>query len=98
MMILKSNNIAAYVVILITSIIINGCVDSIIDDQATTLKPTISITSPVAGTGASVYAGSNKIQYTASDYSGGQGLSFFQVILNNDVTTPNYEANVANGV
>lgn len=77
---------------------ISGCVDSVIDDQNTSLKPTITITSPVAGSGNTVHVGLNKIEYSASDYSGGQGLSFLQVILNGDVTTPNYEDVVTNGV
>ena len=77
--------------------VLPGCVDSVIDDASTTYKPTITIASPVEGTNSTVHVGLNLINYTASDYSGGQGLSFLQVILNGNTDTPNYEDVVTDG-
>ncbi|MFC2133793.1 hypothetical protein ACFLTH_04180 [Bacteroidota bacterium] len=97
---MKSNNSNITRTTVIVGLVLGfyGCVDSIIEDSDSTLSPSISITSPVTGSGASVHVGMNKIIYTASDYNGGTGLNFFQVILNDNVNNPNFEDMVTNGV
>lgn len=58
-----------------------ACVESLTDSQSSSAKPTIQIEKPK--TNDTVMVGENIVSYAASDGSGGQGLSFFEVYVNN---------------
>jgi len=57
-----------------------GCVESLTENQQAA-NPTIEITKPV--TGDTVEVGSNPVTYDAADGTGGAGLSFYEVYINN---------------
>ncbi len=63
-------------VLAITSI---RCVESL-SDTSTSTTPSITIYSPV--TGDTVKVGSNNINYAATDGSGGTGLSYYEIFIN----------------
>jgi hypothetical protein len=56
------------------------CVESLSESSTSSTTPTITIYSPV--TGDTVYLGKNTINYAATDGSGGEGLSYYEVYLN----------------
>ncbi|MEG8945516.1 fibronectin type III domain-containing protein [Rosettibacter firmus] len=57
-----------------------SCVEPLTDSQQST-TPNIEIIKPV--TGDSIMVGKNRVEYKASDGTGGQGLSFYEVFINN---------------
>jgi len=57
-----------------------GCVESLTENQQAA-NPTIVITEPV--TGDTVVIGSNLVTYNAANGTGGSGLSFYEVYINN---------------
>lgn len=57
-----------------------SCVESLSDTTTSSANPTISITYPK--TNDTIMVGKNSILYTASDGSGGQGLSHFELFVN----------------
>ena len=59
---------------------IYGCVESVTNSQQSSVTPTIQINSPV--TGDSVQVDSNLVSYQAADGTGGTGLSFFELYVN----------------
>jgi len=67
-----------FLIIILTAIIVS-CVESI-SDTTSTSAPTITITNPV--TNDSVNVGSTTITYTATEGSGGTGLSYYELYIN----------------
>jgi hypothetical protein len=65
--------------IIILTVVIVSCVESI-SDTTSTSAPTITITGPV--TNDSVNVGSTTITYTATEGSGGTGLSYYELYIN----------------
>lgn len=61
-------------------LVFRGCVENISDSDST--KPSITLLSPLSGD--TVEVGSNEISYTASDASGGSGLSSYEVFINGE--------------
>ena len=55
------------------------CVESLSDSTSST-TPSITIYSPV--TGDTVKVGSNNVNYAASDGSGGTGLAYYEIFIN----------------
>ncbi|MDH7604141.1 MAG: fibronectin type III domain-containing protein [Melioribacter sp.] len=72
-------NIFTFIVI----IILISCVEPL-TDSTQSVAPTIEIIKPV--TGDSVMIGKNEVEYKAVDGTGGQGLSFYEVYINNKFT------------
>lgn len=74
--------------IILTSV---SCVESLSESQqSSTAKPTIQIASPA--TNDTVMVGENIVNYLAYEGTGGQGLSFYEVYLNNKYIS-RYEQN-----
>lgn len=78
---LKKTNISliSLSAVVITAAFLNGCVENL-TDSTQTANPTIEIFSPV--TDDSVIVGNNTITYQAAEGTGGEGLSFYEVYLN----------------
>ncbi|OGU55772.1 MAG: hypothetical protein A2V66_14585 [Ignavibacteria bacterium RBG_13_36_8] len=70
--------LSLYSALLFTILLATKCVDSVINNQ--TASPFLQIYSPIAGD--TVQVGSNLINYSAYDYSGGQGLAYYDVVIN----------------
>lgn len=66
---------------LVLILLLTSCVESLTDSQQQA-KPSIVVQSPA--TGDSVKIGKNSITYQASDGTGGSGLSFYEVYLNDE--------------
>ncbi|MEW6195925.1 MAG: fibronectin type III domain-containing protein [Bacteroidota bacterium] len=75
--------------VLLTAAAITGCVENL-TDTTQNATPTIEIYSPA--TNDSVQIGENTISYIAADGTGGSGLSFYEVYLN-DAFIQRFEQN-----
>jgi len=73
------NKTFKYLTFLFAVIFLYSCVESITNTSSTS-KPTIRVTSPA--TNDTVQIGKNLITYTASDYSGGNGLDHYEIFIN----------------
>jgi len=73
-----ANLISKILLLLFPLFLFAGCVDSIIDDTAG--KPSITVYTP--NDGDSVQVGQNTIIYEANDYSGGSGISYYDIYIN----------------
>ena len=77
---LKIQKYSKIILLLIIGSFSYSCVESLSDTTTSTANPTISITYPK--TNDTIIVGKNPIFYTASDGSGGQGLSHFELFVN----------------
>jgi len=75
--------IMQYIFTFIVIIILISCVEPL-TDSTQSAAPTIEIIKPV--TGDSVMIGKNEVEYKAVDGTGGQGLSFYEVYINDKFT------------
>ena len=80
------NQSSKYLVIILIAFLIASCVQSVenpyvggTDPDNTTYKPVINILSPLSG--GSIHMGYTEIQYQATDYSGGPGLSSYNLFV-----------------
>ncbi|MGK9367280.1 fibronectin type III domain-containing protein [Melioribacter sp. Ez-97] len=76
--------------LIIAAVGLAGCVEPITNTQTSSAQPSIDIFSPASGD--SVMVGQNLINYQASDGADGEGLSFYEVYVN-DVFTERFEQN-----
>ena len=77
---LKTQKYLKILILLIIGSFSYSCVESLSDTTTSTANPTIGITYPK--TNDTIIVGKNPIYYTASDGSGGQGLSHFELFIN----------------
>lgn len=77
---LKTQKYLKILILLIIGSFSYSCVESLSDTTTSTANPTIGITYPK--TNDTIIVGKNPIFYTASDGSGGQGLSHFELFIN----------------
>lgn len=75
--------IIKYFVVLIFALFLFSCVEPLTDSKLSS-TPSIEIIKPV--TGDSVMVGKNEVSYQAADGTGGQGLSFYEIYLNDKFT------------
>lgn len=75
--------IIKYFVVLIFALFLFSCVEPLTDSKLSS-TPSIEIIKPV--TGDSVIVGKNEVSYQAADGTGGQGLSFYEIYLNDKFT------------
>ena len=73
-------NLMIFVLFAASSFGIVGCVESLTGNQSSSATPSITIYSPASDD--SVRIGDNLVNYAASEGTGGQGLSFYEVYLN----------------
>lgn len=79
----KSEKLLTFCLIAVFSMILISCVEPLTDSQQSS-TPSIEIKKPI--TGDTVMVGKNEITYQAADGTGGQGLSFYEIYLNDKFT------------
>ena len=86
---LKEKRFYLLLTMLVISVFLYGCVESLSDTQTST-TPSIEVAGPK--TNDTVKVGKNVINYQAADGAGGQGLSFYELYVNK-IFTKRYAQN-----